>query len=191
MESIPTAITPSGGEHYAFSCPNPPLKSRKLDKNDPILRYLDVKCDGGYIIASPTQRPDGTMYRWKVPLFNGNGKRVLIDAPRLFEWLRIYRVGMPRKPGEPIGGIGADGYGDPGMFLAGSRDESLYHVGVLLRRGGAKRGEIERVIYSLGQICDPPADSPGEQHIDIKAKINSAMSKANELPIAPRVRKMG
>ena len=174
LDSIPASQTPKGGEHYFLICPSPPLMSRKVDQNDKYLKCLDVKCLGGYVVVPPTTKSDGTSWNWKVPLFDSEGKRVSILAPKLYDRLRaLERVVSTEKPEE----IGDDGIPEPNMFKHPGRDESLFHVANLLVRGGGKRGEVYRIIYELGQRCIPPADTPGPQGVDIEAKVNSAFNR--------------
>lgn len=187
FESIPTSQTPRGGEQYFLVCPDPPLLSRKVDQNDKHLKNLDVKCKGGYVVAPPTVRPDGVAYSWKTSLFDPEGKRVLVSAPKLYERLRMFEKSFLSEKTEEIG---EDGVPEPNMFQGGNRDNSLFHIANFLVRAGAKKGEIHRVIYSLGQICNPPASSPGTEFIDVEAKVNSAFNRQDrkDVSVAQQVR---
>ncbi len=187
LDTVPTSQTPRGGEQYFFSCPDPPLLSRKVDVNDKYLKNLDIKCQGGYVVVPPTVRPDGTAYSWKTPLFDSEGKRVSISAQKLYERLRMFEKSFSsEKPEE----IGEDGVPDPNMFQGGNRDIALFHVANLLVRAGAKRGEIHRIIHSLGKICNPPADSLGADFVDVEAKVNSAFNRQDrkDVSVAQQVR---
>ena len=55
-----TAETGGGGFHLLFAHPGGHVKCRKIGPG------LDVKSDGGYIVAPPSVHPDGGEYRWKV-----------------------------------------------------------------------------------------------------------------------------
>ena len=54
------ALTGGGGRHLLFLHPGVPLKSG-TDRLGP---GLDVKADGGYIIAAPSMHPSGQLYEW-------------------------------------------------------------------------------------------------------------------------------
>ncbi|MCC7354532.1 MAG: bifunctional DNA primase/polymerase [Anaerolineae bacterium] len=52
------AITGGGGAHYIFTCPAGGLKSGKVGAG------LDLKGDGGYIVAAPSLHASGRRYAW-------------------------------------------------------------------------------------------------------------------------------
>lgn len=56
-----TASTPGGGLHYYFAAPlgiEVPCSTSKLARN------VDVRGDGGYVIAPPSLAPNGKRYEW-------------------------------------------------------------------------------------------------------------------------------
>lgn len=55
--------TPSGGRHFYFLYDGPPVKLSA----DLILPGIDIRCDGGYVIAPPSKRADGGTYEWVQP----------------------------------------------------------------------------------------------------------------------------
>jgi hypothetical protein len=73
--------------------------------------------------------------------------------------------------------VGLDGIPEPSMFQKSRRDNDLFHVANILVKGGAKYEEVFRVVHELGQICSPPATTPGADFIDIKAKVDSAFKR--------------
>lgn len=58
-----TAETPRGGRHLYFALPDgePPGNRAGLFKR------IDVRGEGGYVVAPPSIRSDGKAYRWIVP----------------------------------------------------------------------------------------------------------------------------
>lgn len=94
---LPDTLTSiaSSGCHlwFRYTCPIPSSADR-------ISRGLDVRGDGGYVLAAPSVHPDGPVYRW-------TNNRPLAVAP---EWLvRLTRnpppkpitskIAMPARPG--------------------------------------------------------------------------------------------
>jgi putative DNA primase/helicase len=57
------AETPRGGRHLFFRLP----KSATVGNRTGIIERVDVRGDGGYVVAPPSQRADGRSYRWIVP----------------------------------------------------------------------------------------------------------------------------
>jgi putative DNA primase/helicase len=61
----PTTYTGGGGEHIlmAHPCNGVKIKSRPL----PGYPGIDIKADGGYIVAPPSNHISGGVYSWKIP----------------------------------------------------------------------------------------------------------------------------
>ena len=53
-----TVETGGGGRHFYFAAPEGAVRSGVLADG------LDIKADGGYVIAPPSVHPDGGVYRW-------------------------------------------------------------------------------------------------------------------------------
>jgi len=68
--------TGGGGRHYYFAATEAPVASGVLAPG------LDVKGDGGYVVAPPSVHPNGTAYRWD----GDPATKVLASPP---EWLAI------------------------------------------------------------------------------------------------------
>jgi P4 family phage/plasmid primase-like protien len=71
MPETVTAISGGGGNHYYFRS-TVPMKSRAG-----ILSGIDIKSDGGYIVAPPSIHPSGTPYTWA----NGKALGEIQTAP--------------------------------------------------------------------------------------------------------------
>ena len=61
-KDTPTVLT-NRGEHYYFRYPDYDVASRKIKKLG-----LDIQSDGSYVMAPPSEHPDGGTYKWKVDL---------------------------------------------------------------------------------------------------------------------------
>jgi putative DNA primase/helicase len=57
-----TAETPRGGLHLFFHMP----KNAAVGNRAGIIERVDVRGDGGYVVAPPSRRADGRAYRWIV-----------------------------------------------------------------------------------------------------------------------------
>jgi putative DNA primase/helicase len=58
-----SAETPRGGRHLFFRLPAAVVIGNRTG----VVRRVDVRGDGGYVIAAPSLRADGRSYRWLVP----------------------------------------------------------------------------------------------------------------------------
>lgn len=96
LPATPTVGTGGGGRHFYFSAPEGALRGGVLAPG------LDVKADGGYVIAPPSVHPDGGKYRW----VNGP-TRALAPCP---EWILPKSnkdQTKPRQAVEPVPDAGA------------------------------------------------------------------------------------
>lgn len=57
------AATPRGGVHLFFALPDGDLPGNRAG----IIKRIDVRGEGGYVIAAPSVRADGNAYRWLTP----------------------------------------------------------------------------------------------------------------------------
>ena len=68
-------ITGGGGRHLVFAYPE---GCRVRQGNHRLGRGLDVKSDGGYVVAEPSRHVSGTAYAWEAssdPLLGGTNQR--------------------------------------------------------------------------------------------------------------------
>lgn len=155
--TTPTVKTPKG-LHYYFKYAEGTRNTVKVQGLD-----LDVRSEGGYVVAPPSINAEGKQYSFLTPLDS------TIDS-LLFAFL--YK-----------GGVDTDNYGRPQMsttstnvhslFNQGSRDNDLFHVANCLVKGHAEPEVAKYVLEILAQNCNPPFP---EKEID--AKIQSALERA-------------
>ncbi len=120
------------GEHYLFKC-HSPITNRT---NAP-MKGIDIRGDGGYIVASPSIHPNGNRYSWEVEPKN------IADAPSwLIELLNKSKNERVNTKGEiPIG----------------SRNDSLFKIGCSLRSKGIKALEIGAELFRINEYqCELP-----------------------------------
>lgn len=147
------AITGSGGYHYIFKHPGGEVRNfaRRLPG-------LDLRGDGGYIVAPPSIHPNGNTYEWGLP--------PEMEQPRFPPaWLKDL-MGVRSSAGDSP-------RVDPAKMLAGipegSRDNELFKYAASLRARGMKREEAEILVLQAAAACSPPF--PREEAL---AKIESA-----------------
>lgn len=88
------AVTGSDGRHLLFAYP--PLEGgAKIGTTKGLGPGLDVRGDGGQIVACPTIHPNGTAYRWRTG--HEPGTITVAEAP---EWLQAL-VTVPPAPEQP------------------------------------------------------------------------------------------
>ena len=75
------ALTGGGGRHLFLTYPGGSLPSK------PFLPGIDVKADGGYVVAPPSHHPSGQRYEWK-PGAGPEAKALAALPQRLLDFLK-------------------------------------------------------------------------------------------------------
>lgn len=145
-----TAISGTGGTHYYFDVGDVKVPSCQSDKI-----FIDIRCEGGYIVAPPSIHPDtGEPYIWDVspedmPPAKANGvDKLCID------WIYKSRKGSdPKtwKKAKPRVHEVHEGEG---------RNNYLYELGCSTRGQGAGDDVIRAYLETLNEkTCKPPLDA--------------------------------
>jgi Bifunctional DNA primase/polymerase, N-terminal/AAA domain/Primase C terminal 1 (PriCT-1) len=134
------AITGSGGRHLYFRHPGGevriPNSAGRLGEG------LDVRGDGGYVIAPPSLHPNGTPYRWEAT----HGPDLVPVAPAPPGLLHLVRDGSPR----PTPAVAE-------VIPAGQRHDALLRIAGTLRRQGVTADEMLPTLRQINQArCQPP-----------------------------------
>lgn len=90
--------TGGGGDHYLFAYPDIPVGSRI--QSGKFAPGLDLKADGGYIVAPPSVHASGRAYAWEAS--SVPGEIPLAPAPA---WLLADRAAKPQAPAGPSGSL--------------------------------------------------------------------------------------
>ncbi len=132
--------TGGGGRHYLFQHPGTPVRNRAGFRPG-----LDVRGDGGYIVAPPSRHISGERYAWE-PGCSPDG----IELAALPAWLLdlITRDVAPHSESESDGDR---------AWHEGERNTRLVSHAGKLRRDGLSSEKILEVIGRLNQAnCSPP-----------------------------------
>lgn len=155
-------ITGGAGRHILFTHPSYDVRNR--------VRFapgLDVRGDGGYIVAAPSMHISGRKYEWEIS--SGPTEVPLVAVP---PWLLKAIATTNDGPGERV---------DTATALAGvplgSRDESLFRLACKLRRADVPRDIAERLILDAASNCTPPF--PPDEAV---AKVESAYGRYQPAP---------
>lgn len=104
---------------------------------------MDVKGDGGCVLAPPTIHPSGEPYEW---LDDADAMERPADLP---EWLHSL-VLADRSPSRTVGRT-------DGPIPDGARNKTLTQIAGAMRRAGMTPEEIEEALMSINEKrCDPP-----------------------------------
>lgn len=135
-------LTGGGGFHYLFAPPGGTVKN-SVDMLGP---GLDIRGDGGYIIAPPSLHKSGTRYAWELSHLPEE-----TDLAPMPAWLLALCQDPTRRRATPAPGA-ADG-----PIKEGRRNVTLFRMGCALRRHGADEALIHAALKTMNaQRCQPP-----------------------------------
>jgi hypothetical protein len=137
LPPAPEVLTGGGGKHLYFAHPGQPVQN-SAGKLGP---GLDVRADGGYVIAPPSLHANGRAYRWL-----RSGRKLELPEPPawLLEDVRGRRNGGAAPPVEEV-------------IAAGQRRSELLSLAGTLRRRGLDADEILVALAGVNEKrCRPP-----------------------------------
>jgi len=153
MPETAMVLTGGGGRHYYFYLP--PDKREGVKNAVGIGRGLDLRFDGGYVVAPPSRHVSGRTYEWEASSELSTG----YTLPPVWLLKAIHGGGSSSKPQKGVT-TPPDALRDPDAILAGvdegSRDVALFRYACLLRRDKITRKQADTLILKAAASCDPP-----------------------------------
>ena len=158
-ETIPTVETPRGFHFY--------FKYREGITNTVNVggKKIDIRGEGGYVVAPPSKIDVDKQYRWINGLYKG-----LPEFP--IEILSQSETVSEKSP--------STGLEPTEVFIEGRRDNDLFHTANLLIKNGMEEAQVKDVISRLATTCDPPF-SQKEAETKVESAIKRAMKKERSL----------
>lgn len=157
LPETPRSITGSGGEHVLFAAPAGRVANFK--GRDWGFPGLDVKGDGGYIVAPPSLHVSGRRYQWDA----GAHPDDLALAPLPPALLRRLSVGTVSTAISSAGSgplVLTAGGTDIGAVLAGvpegERGVSLFRLAAKLRRVDVPYAVARELVFKAAAAASPP-----------------------------------
>jgi putative DNA primase/helicase len=154
----PMVRTGSGGLHYYFRYPQ---KIEIRNSSGRVGRGIDVRGEGGQVVAPGSLHPNGNVYEWIVTPEQAQ----LADLPK---WLLEL---IKSEPGDftPVGG----------HLERGNRNDSIYHAALALARQGVQQ---EFVMSSVMKWLQDEGQSDMDED-EVLTTIESAFATAKKRPI--------
>ena len=137
LSKVPMSVT-ARGSHLFFKHPGYSVKNAIK-----ILPGIDIRGDGGCVVAPPSIHETGRRYQWRVPL----------------------ETGLPPLPEEILGLLERDQKKYRERFdssqalngaLDGQRDDTLFRLACKCRYADLPRDWAERLVVEAAQNCKPP-----------------------------------
>jgi len=166
---MPMARTPRGGWHLYFQYPT----NLRLPAKAGFMPGVDIRGEGGYIIAAPSRNEAGGSYSWEGGLSMAEGAPPPVpDALRSALIININKYSYIEGCGQQRPQETTKTTTDHNFFHQGRRDNDLFHTANSLVKGGCELPFVEQVLNILSHNCNPPFPEN-----DIKAKIDSALKR--------------
>jgi len=134
----PMARTPRGGRHFYFRY------DARMRTVVGIIPGIDIRAEGGYILAPPSVGSTGARYKW----LEKPSDTEIPPMPQKLLDLLVACQSERRAKREP----------NDGFLTQGRRDDDLFHTALELARAGVGRAEIEARILHLAATAKPPFD---------------------------------
>lgn len=149
------SLTGGGGEHWFFTHPGAAVTIG--NSVEALAPGLDVRGDGGYVVAPPSLHENGRLYAWEGS--SGPDEVPLAEAPR---WLSELVRGRPTRVPSPAE---RDAAGSLIKIAEGARNRSLFSLGGYMRRRGFSEASIlAALLKTNAESCNPPMD-PAEVRV--------------------------
>jgi putative DNA primase/helicase len=148
LPETPTVLSGGGGKHFYFQHPGFYVSSN----SDVLGAGLDIKGDGGAIVAPPSLHVSGQRYRWM------EGRYPTVPLAPLPPWM-LGRLQEPRRSGSQ-GSAGYQGtwdIGEDGLIQEGQRNNTLFRLALSLYRASLSENVIyEELVDWNMKHCIPP-----------------------------------
>jgi len=168
----PTVTTPQGGSHLYFRYPDSDLRN-----NARALPGIDLRAEGGYVVAPPSVNGNGKKYEWQVRLSDSEIEQIPVDYISFInnKAFNIYR-GVTNELLQGVTSVTSCDI----LFNKGTRDQDLFHAANCLVKGGMQRENIQQVLGILANNCTPPFPI-AEAEIKIKSALERSIRKERNL----------
>ena len=147
------AVTGGGGSHIFFAHPGVAFKN----SSSALGEGLDVKTDGGYVVAAPSLHASGKRYSWRTRRTPAHLPGWLLKLLTTEKPPAPVKASAPRRAAAPIGA--------GSIIPQHSRNTQLFRLACSLRGAGAGYDEIERAVfeaYELRCVKEPEPIQPSE-----------------------------
>ena len=140
----PVVLT-SKGRHVYFEHPGQAVKNAVA-----VRPSLDVRGDGGYVVAPPSVHWSGAVYQWDDD--NALGLATPL-APLPSKLVKLVTAENGRRPTLQQRTHGAE---LPAAVEQGTRNDKLFRFGCRLRAEGCSPDELEAALLVTNSRCEPP-----------------------------------
>ncbi|MCH5202682.1 MAG: bifunctional DNA primase/polymerase [Oscillospiraceae bacterium] len=149
--------TGSGGLHCLY------WTNEEYRNRTGLLQYIDVRGEGGYIVAPPSVHPNGTTYQWVTE----PTAEAIQSADDTVKKLLAVKQGKPVQPAKPTQSKAETKDLLPIQTVPeGQRNDTLYRYGCSLQAKGYSDENIYQLLENMNaESCSPPLDTQEIENI--------------------------
>ncbi len=159
------ATTGGGGWHYFFRHPGDEVRNSVGKLGD----GLDIRGDGGYVVAAPSIHISGQCYRWM-----RDPRAGIADLPACI----LDRLSGPKQASQAARAV-------TGIIPAGRRDDTLASMAGSMRRRGMTQEAILAALRVENERCVPPKDEADLVRISRSVARYQPVQQVSESASAP------
>ncbi len=150
LPNTPQCCTGGGGQHIFMWAPRAIPNSAGKAGDERFGEGVDVRGEGGYVIAAPSKHESGRTYEWDSGSHPADVP--LAEAPAWF----VHLAGWSKARREVADGNVGDG---SKQYIVGGRNDALTRLGGAMRRVGAGLKRItDALLDENDEKCHPPLD---------------------------------
>ncbi|GIV17757.1 MAG: hypothetical protein KatS3mg022_3192 [Armatimonadota bacterium] len=165
-DAAPCCRTGGGGWHYWFRSPDGVATKNSAN----IMRGIDIRTAGGYVVAPPSRHQTGRNYEWEQPLVPPD------ELPPAPDWL-VQLLAAKSETAKTIKQAAVASWGE------GTRHETALALAGVLRKRGVPQPEAEAVITEIAcEARDPELEDRLRAVRDTYAKPPEAVAGFSRLP---------
>jgi putative DNA primase/helicase len=140
-----TIMTGGGGKHFYYQYPGP---GKLKNSNGKIADGIDIKADGGYVVAPGSLHQSGRTYEWLFGL-----EEIKPFPDNLLKQLKKPSVSKKKT-------VGKYNLSSTNPIDEGERNDTLFLLGTMLREKGANAHQIESELTDINKKrCKPPLET--------------------------------
>ena len=150
LPETPQCVTGGGGQHIFMWAPRAIPNSAGKEGDGRFGEGVDVRGEGGYVIAAPSRHESGRTYEWDAGAHPADV--ALAEAPAWF----VHLAGWSKKRRDATDGADV---GTTERYIVGGRNDALTRLGGAMRRVGAGLKRItDALLDENEERCHPPLD---------------------------------
>jgi len=114
-----------------------------------LMEKVDVRAEGGYVVAPPSVNKDGAKYLWSNLALGELKPTIVGELPQgWYKKMQEFHPYVTKQIGQDTKGVG--------IFCEGRRDDDLFNLAYSLFKSGKLRSEVKPIVLMMAAACVPP-----------------------------------